>query len=142
MKFDIPLITFVLFANAVSLALAQGCKTYTRCGDCLTNECSWAVGRCMASCGLVADTYCLDSEFISSSPADACADMDTLRADEQRCSSKTTGCSSCIATTKSDGSSCEWYGNRCGTGGCDLNGKCGENTCPNWFTWFFAMFRR
>jgi len=111
------------------------CTSANDCTSCLENNCAWvpesAFGSCESSCDVIADTSCYSEEYSpeGETAADICGRVDTNQQNEDICSAAI-DCDSCTNLVQADGvTTCKWYMDFCGTGGCDMNGICGTATC-------------
>jgi hypothetical protein len=108
------------------------------CASCLQAGCAWfPMGACAPSCAeLPQDTDCYSLDlFPEFDVPGICETANTNTADREMCFALI-DCATCTSTTKSDGTTCQWYIDEttgvdwCQVGGCDQNGICGKETCP------------
>jgi hypothetical protein len=124
-----PTIAPTIDAELVCRAASSDCQS------CLEIHCAWFpnVPLCAPNCSSLADGDCFS---ISATDANlvtqTCLVASTAAADRERCFAKD-NCEACLATTQTNGSTCQWYTYQdlswCSTGDCDANGVCGKTTC-------------
>lgn len=119
-----------------TLSPSVNCNILLDCDACVLADCAWAVGACMDSCDMIADTSCYSfAAMMDSGSAEEICDIQRDEVADAAACATPTDCASCTGTalpSNPDAATCLWVAETqvCQAVACDMNGLCGVAECP------------